>query len=179
MHLLCNLCITVASVWLPSMRSFVYHPYHALLSSPSSCPCLSIGDAIRGAYPGIDQNGFGFSTTDWDNDGCSPCIFGDIAQDECTFSKGGGWWYSRCGSASLNGDWHAAGEHLGWASGLHWLTWKGPAPYSARATRMMIKSVWGATSQKVWNSLLCLLSFMTSGLWCKVLESIHLNGTQP
>ncbi|XP_029681251.1 angiopoietin-related protein 5-like [Takifugu rubripes] len=99
------------------------------------------GDAIRGAYAGIDQNGFGFSTIDHDNDGCSPCIFGDISQMECSFSAGGGWWFSRCGSASLNGDWHPAGDHIGWASGLHWETWKTRAPYSLKATRMMIKSV--------------------------------------
>ncbi|KAG7215869.1 hypothetical protein INR49_021850 [Caranx melampygus] len=99
------------------------------------------GDAIRGAYTGIDQNGFGFSTIDRDNDGCSPCIFGDIGENECASSEGGGWWYSRCGSASLNGDWHPAGHHIGWASGVHWLTWKRPAPYSAKASRMMIKSV--------------------------------------
>ncbi|KAF7651446.1 hypothetical protein LDENG_00111160 [Lucifuga dentata] len=98
------------------------------------------GDAIRGVYMGIDQNGFGFSTIDKDNDGCSPCIFGDIAQEACTFSEGGGWWYSRCGSASLNGDWHPSGNHIGWASGLHWNTWKGRAPYSAKASQIMIKS---------------------------------------
>lgn len=99
------------------------------------------GDAIRGAYPGIDQNGYGFSTIDRDNDGCSPCIFGDIALRECASSEGGGWWYSRCGSASPNGIWHPAGQNTGWRSGLHWRTWKGPAPYSAKASRMMIKSV--------------------------------------
>ncbi|CAL8324186.1 unnamed protein product [Lota lota] len=99
------------------------------------------GDAIRGTYPGVDQNGFGFSTVDSDNDGCDPCIFGDIAEKKCATSSEGGWWYSRCGSASLNGEWHPKGDHLGWASGLHWLTWKGPAPYSAKATRMMIRSV--------------------------------------
>ncbi|XP_076578715.1 angiopoietin-related protein 5-like [Chaetodon auriga] len=98
------------------------------------------GDAIRGAYPGIDQNGFGFSTVDRDNDGC-PCIFGDILETSCTMSDGGGWWYSRCGSASLNGDWHPADDNIGWASGLHWETWKTHAPYSVKATRMMIKSV--------------------------------------
>ncbi|XP_047431866.1 angiopoietin-related protein 5-like isoform X1 [Mugil cephalus] len=98
------------------------------------------GDAIRGAYEGIDQNGYGFSTIDRDNDGCSPCIFGDIAENKCAFSEGGGWWYSKCGSASLNGEWHPTGDHIGWASGLHWLTWKPPAPYSAKASRMMIKS---------------------------------------
>ncbi|KAM9845710.1 angiopoietin-related protein 5-like isoform 2-T2 [Aulostomus maculatus] len=100
------------------------------------------GDAIRGAYSGIDQNGYGFSTWDRDNDGCSPCQFGDILENECASSEGGGgWWYSRCGSASLHGDWHPYGEHIGWASGLHWGTWKGPAPYSLKTTRMMIMSV--------------------------------------
>uniref|UniRef100_A0A3P9JPQ8 Fibrinogen C-terminal domain-containing protein n=1 Tax=Oryzias latipes TaxID=8090 RepID=A0A3P9JPQ8_ORYLA len=82
------------------------------------------GDAIRGAYPGSDQNGYGFSTSDHDSDGCNPCIFGDI--------------YSKCGSASLNGDWHPKGDNIFLSSGLHWGTWKGPAPYSVRATRMMI-----------------------------------------
>ncbi|XP_056133823.1 angiopoietin-4-like isoform X2 [Lampris incognitus] len=97
-------------------------------------------DAIRGAYAGIDQNGSGFSTFDRDNDGCSPCIFGDIAVAACSRTEGGGWWFSRCGSANLHGDWHPAGDNIGWASGLHWDTWKGAAPYSARATRMMIRS---------------------------------------
>ncbi|KAG5830446.1 hypothetical protein ANANG_G00310710 [Anguilla anguilla] len=104
------------------------------------------GDAIRGGlHPtaGNDQNGQGFSTLDRDNDGCAPCLFGDIAVDECSREEGrGGWWYSRCGSASLHGDWHPADNNLGWASGLHWGTWKGPAPYSARATRMMVKALY-------------------------------------
>ncbi|XP_037551566.1 angiopoietin-related protein 5 isoform X2 [Nematolebias whitei] len=98
------------------------------------------GDAIRGTYSGMDENGYGFSTVDRDNDGCSPCIFGDIAESQCAFSEGGGWWYSKCGSAALNGVWHPFNQHIGWASGLHWLTWKPPAPYSAKACRMMIKS---------------------------------------
>uniref|UniRef100_A0A8C3B148 Fibrinogen C-terminal domain-containing protein n=1 Tax=Cyclopterus lumpus TaxID=8103 RepID=A0A8C3B148_CYCLU len=99
------------------------------------------GDAIRGAYSGIDQNGFGFSTADQDNDGCHPCIFGDIAQNACTSSDTGGWWYSSCGSASLNGEWHPDGDHIFQSSGLHWRTWHGPVGYSMNATRMMIKSV--------------------------------------
>lgn len=99
------------------------------------------GDAIRGAYKGINQNGFGFSTFDHDNDGCTPCIFGDIAQSSCAESEGGGWWFSRCGSASLHGDYHQAGDHIGWASGLHWDTWKTAAPYSLKGTRMMVKPV--------------------------------------
>ncbi|KAM4711825.1 angiopoietin-related protein 5-like isoform 2-T2 [Anableps anableps] len=99
------------------------------------------GDAIRGTYKGIDQNGFGFSTMDRDNDGCSPCIFGDIARSHCAFLEGGGWWFSKCGSANLNGDWQPSGEHIGSVSGLQWLTWKLPVPYSAKGTRMMIKSM--------------------------------------
>lgn len=97
------------------------------------------GDAITGAYKGIDQNGFGFSTTDKDNDGCNPCIFGDIAMNACAQSEGGGWWFSKCGSASLHGEFHPGGDHIGWASGIHWDTWKTGAPYSLKATRMMIK----------------------------------------
>ncbi|KAK9541024.1 hypothetical protein VZT92_002110 [Zoarces viviparus] len=73
------------------------------------------GDAIRGAYSGIDQNGFGFSSVDCRSDGCSPCIIGDIDQIDCTSSDGGGWWFSRCGSVGLNGDWHPSGEHVDWA----------------------------------------------------------------
>ncbi|XP_036431244.1 fibrinogen-like protein 1 [Colossoma macropomum] len=99
------------------------------------------GDAIRGTYAGIDQNGYGFSTFDRDNDGCSPCIFGDIATNDCSAKNGGGWWFSRCGSANLHGDWHPGTANRFWASGLHWLTWRGPVPYSAKATRMMIKIV--------------------------------------
>lgn len=99
------------------------------------------GDAIRGAYAGIDQNGYGFSTYDRDNDGCSPCIFGDIAVEDCSTNEGGGWWFSRCGSADLHGDWHSKENNRGWASGLHWLTWRSPEPYSAKATRMMVKTI--------------------------------------
>ncbi|MCI4388941.1 hypothetical protein PGIGA_G00091760 [Pangasianodon gigas] len=99
------------------------------------------GDAIRGAYAGIDQNGYGFSTYDRDNDGCSPCIFGDIAVNDCSAKMGGGWWFSRCGSADLHGNWHSGGNNRGWASGLHWDTWRSPESYSAKATRMMVKTI--------------------------------------
>ncbi|XP_054911466.1 fibrinogen-like protein 1 [Poeciliopsis prolifica] len=98
------------------------------------------GDAIRFSKPCADQNGAGFSTVDRDNDKCSPCIHGDVAFNSCTVNNsGGGWWYSNCGSAALNGEWHYGNDPIGWSSGLHWLTWK-PMPYSAMITRMMIKS---------------------------------------
>ncbi|KAM8884850.1 angiopoietin-4-like [Synchiropus picturatus] len=64
--------------------------------------------------------------------------FGSLDENDCASTRRGGWWYSRCGSAELNGDWHELGNHLGWASGLHWDTWK--AHYSLKATRMMVKA---------------------------------------
>uniref|UniRef100_A0A3B3VL54 Fibrinogen C-terminal domain-containing protein n=1 Tax=Poecilia latipinna TaxID=48699 RepID=A0A3B3VL54_9TELE len=77
------------------------------------------GDAIRVAYPGIDQNGTGFSAFDRDN--CSPCIQGDIAFDSCTDNHGSGWWYSSCGESKSK-------EQVltGWAVGFKLtLFWKG------------------------------------------------------
>ncbi|XP_070409447.1 fibrinogen-like protein 1 [Nothobranchius furzeri] len=97
------------------------------------------GDAIRGISPDMDENGFGFSTLDRDNDGCSPCLFYDILVEECIMLQGGGWWYSKCGSASLNGDWYSSGDHTSWSSGLRWTTWKTPKTSSFKATRMMIR----------------------------------------
>ncbi|XP_037552160.1 fibrinogen-like protein 1 [Nematolebias whitei] len=99
------------------------------------------GDAIRGAYPGTEENGYGFTTIDRDNDGCNPCLVeGDIAIFSCVQIKSGAWWFSKCGSAALNGEWQPDGDNIGSSSGLHWLTWKFPQHYSAKATRMMIKS---------------------------------------
>lgn len=97
------------------------------------------GDAFRGTWPEQNQTGFGFSTVDRDNDGCDPCQYGDVLQNRCTDIKGGGWWYSTCGSAALHGDYHPEGDHIGWASGLVWRTWTGRIPYSLKATRMMVK----------------------------------------
>ncbi|XP_058883780.1 angiopoietin-related protein 5-like isoform X1 [Acipenser ruthenus] len=100
------------------------------------------GDAFQGTYPGIDQNGSAFSTRDRDNDGCNPCVFGDIAMMSCSELQGGsGWWFSRCGSANLNGDWHPRGDNIGWSSGVYWKSWKGPAPYSLRASVMKVKAL--------------------------------------
>ncbi|KAJ8374108.1 hypothetical protein SKAU_G00046880 [Synaphobranchus kaupii] len=98
------------------------------------------GDGIHGTLRESSQNSYGFTTKDRDHDGCTPCIADDIATDNCSLEKGkGGWWYSNCGSASLNGEWHPAGKNPGGGSGLHWHRWKGTSPYSYRATRMMIK----------------------------------------
>ncbi|CAN9508126.1 unnamed protein product [Ophioblennius macclurei] len=97
------------------------------------------GDAILGSYPGMDQRFSGFSTFDRDNDHCNPCIYGNAVVHKCAGTEGeGGWWFSTCGSANLNGKYHENGFHLGWNSGLHWRTWR--YDESLKATRMMIKS---------------------------------------
>uniref|UniRef100_UPI00358E3160 fibrinogen-like protein 1 n=1 Tax=Myxine glutinosa TaxID=7769 RepID=UPI00358E3160 len=82
------------------------------------------GDAFRGAYSGVDQNKFGFSTEDRDNDGCSPCIYGDIAFNSCVGEHEGGWWFSRCGSANLNGVWQKETNKQGYGTRVQWDTWR-------------------------------------------------------
>ncbi|XP_030044728.1 angiopoietin-related protein 5 isoform X2 [Microcaecilia unicolor] len=84
------------------------------------------GDAFRGLNDGDQdhksQEGSKFSTKDKDNDNCDPCFMGDIAFPSCSTSSG--WWFSSCGMANLNGQWHPQTNYIGWASGLHWKTWK-------------------------------------------------------
>ncbi|XP_029472837.1 fibrinogen-like protein 1 [Rhinatrema bivittatum] len=86
------------------------------------------GDAFRGQNDGEDlrsQDGSKFSTIDRDNDGCDPCIIGDIGYMSCSRGrKNSGWWFSSCGMADLNGEWHSQDDYRGWASGVHWETWK-------------------------------------------------------
>uniref|UniRef100_A0A672J779 Fibrinogen C-terminal domain-containing protein n=1 Tax=Salarias fasciatus TaxID=181472 RepID=A0A672J779_SALFA len=92
------------------------------------------GDAIRGRNPSDGQNGYGFSASDRDNDNCPVCIIRfDIAFGKCSDVYGGGWWFSGCGSANLNGPYRSGMKHQ-----LYWDTWKGH--HSLTATRMMIKS---------------------------------------
>uniref|UniRef100_A0A3Q1B7I1 Fibrinogen C-terminal domain-containing protein n=1 Tax=Amphiprion ocellaris TaxID=80972 RepID=A0A3Q1B7I1_AMPOC len=71
-----------------------------------------VGKYSGNAGTEVLKNGYGFSTTDRDNDGCSPCIFGDIAESDCSSSEGGGGWW----------DFHATGQHIFRCSGLHWRT---------------------------------------------------------
>ncbi|XP_029969926.1 angiopoietin-4-like [Salarias fasciatus] len=125
-------------------RKTAYAQYEKFnLGSPSTAYKLRIkgysgtaGDAIRGTNSEGDQTGFGFSTFDRDNDGCNYCIpFGGIASSRCADHPGGGWWFSDCGAAHLNGPFYADSGH----SGLRWSTWRGHHPI--KASRMMIKSL--------------------------------------
>ncbi|XP_029969978.1 angiopoietin-related protein 5-like [Salarias fasciatus] len=122
-------------------RETAYAEYEDFsLGSPSTAYKLNIGrysgtagDAIHGAKSEKSQNGFGFSTSDRDNDGCDNCNpFGHIPFDICTQFFGGGWWLSDCGSANLNGFYHP----IFGGTRLQWRTWIPPIA----ATRMMIKS---------------------------------------
>ncbi|CAN0016902.1 unnamed protein product [Lampetra planeri] len=98
------------------------------------------GDSFKGDREGEDQNGQKFSTMDSDSDACNPCIFGDIAVDSCSRERTqAGWWYSNCGAADLNGDWHPKGSHIGWASFVRWRMFSKVAPYSLKSSVMKIK----------------------------------------
>ncbi|ELT87485.1 hypothetical protein CAPTEDRAFT_198861 [Capitella teleta] len=80
------------------------------------------GDSLFG------HNGHTFSTIDQDND----AYFGD-----CAAQYKGGWWYSACHGASLNGP-YLNGPHTSYADGIEWNTWKGYY-YSLQFTEMKIR----------------------------------------
>nr|XP_033815099.1 angiopoietin-related protein 5-like [Geotrypetes seraphini] len=85
------------------------------------------GDAFRGQDNIQDyksQEGSKFSTIDMDNDDCNPCIRGDIAMNSCSQSHDSGWWFSACGMADLNGEWHSKDNYMDWESSIYWKTWK-------------------------------------------------------
>ncbi|XP_008109429.3 fibrinogen-like protein 1 [Anolis carolinensis] len=95
------------------------------------------GDAFRANSYSKKQDGYPFSTYDNDNDGCDPCIRGDIAFYSCAETQASGWWYSDCGLSDLNGDWHNQTECIGWASAISWDTWS--SYRSLLSTEMKVK----------------------------------------
>ncbi|KAF7246634.1 Angiopoietin-related protein 5, partial [Varanus komodoensis] len=83
------------------------------------------GDAFRGDHQSGSQNAHPFSTPDSDNDDCDICLRGDEAFSSCAGQLyGSGWWFSNCGQANLNGNWHPSSDCVGWVSGIYWETWR-------------------------------------------------------
>ncbi|XP_066489746.1 fibroleukin-like [Tiliqua scincoides] len=84
----------------------------------------NVGDAFRGEGHAGSQDGHYFSTIDEDNDDCTVCINRSQAYRSCARDLyGSGWWFSNCGMADLNGDWHPKTQCEGWLSGVNWETW--------------------------------------------------------
>ena len=76
------------------------------------------------------QRGAPFSTKDQDN---------DPDKRHCAVTFKGGWWYSLCRQANLNGL-YQPGPHSSHADGINWYHWKGDY-YSARRSEMKIRPV--------------------------------------
>ncbi|KAK3099722.1 hypothetical protein FSP39_008574, partial [Pinctada imbricata] len=67
-----------------------------------------------------------FSTKDMDND--------DLSFAHCADLYSGGWWWSNCGKANLNGNWGSTN----YKQGVFWDTWHGLS-YSMSNTMIMIQ----------------------------------------
>ena len=76
------------------------------------------------------QRGAPFSTKDQDN---------DPDKRHCARTFKGGWWYSLCRHANLNGL-YQPGPHSSHADGINWHHWKGDY-YSAKRSEMKIRPV--------------------------------------
>ena len=76
------------------------------------------------------QRGAPFSTKDQDN---------DPDKRHCARTFKGGWWYSLCRHANLNGL-YQPGPHSSKADGINWYHWKGDY-YSAKRSEMKIRPV--------------------------------------
>ena len=74
------------------------------------------------------HSGYKFSTKDQDN---------DISGDSCAVTFKGGWWYSKCHTANLNGL-YLKGDHTSYADGINWLPWRG-YHHSLKFTEMKMK----------------------------------------
>ncbi|CAJ0952905.1 unnamed protein product [Ranitomeya imitator] len=82
------------------------------------------GDSIGGL------SNIKFSTKDEDN---------DIYEGSCSLLYKGGWWYSNCHGANLNGLYHL-GAHTSYGDGINWFTGKGHN-YSYKHVEMKIREV--------------------------------------
>eukprot|EP00062_Callorhinchus_milii_P025929 gi/632987464/ref/XP_007882575.1/ PREDICTED: angiopoietin-related protein 4-like [Callorhinchus milii] len=107
------------------------YPFH--LGSEATHYTLSLGSAVSGSLRIAisPASGLRFSTRDQDH---------DLKLDSsCAQHLTGGWWFSSCGQANLNGRYFATRprQRLERKQGIFWKPWKG-RNYSLKATTMMI-----------------------------------------
>ena len=88
-----------------------------------------LGDALK------IHNGFGFTTTDFDNDAHSL---------NCAEEFRGAWWYEACHQANLNGL-YLGGNATSYGEGIVWSPWHGQY-YSLKATAMKIMTVYNEST---------------------------------
>merc|ERR550534_2879659 len=81
------------------------------------------GDSLSG------HNGFMFSTYDADN---------DVADSSCASTYHGAWWYSKCHSSNLNGEYRWFGETVPYARGVIWKSYK-DYYYSMKFVEMKVR----------------------------------------
>lgn len=94
------------------------------------------GDAFSGGSNFEQQwsaslNGMQFSTLDRDND--------RFLMGSCAEENKSGWWFNRCHTANLNGQYYKKGTYTGLSdNGIVWSTWRG-LWYSLKYTAMKIR----------------------------------------
>ncbi|XP_056394141.1 ficolin-1-like isoform X1 [Hyla sarda] len=94
---------------------------------------LIIG-SFQGGTAGDSMGGLSntkFSTKDEDND--------TFETSSCSQAHKGGWWYTKCHGANLNGLYHR-GEHTSYADGINWSSARG-YNYSFKQAEMKIRAV--------------------------------------
>ena len=107
----------LVKVLIPSKRLETQATFFVIIVYPGTA-----GDSF--SY----QRGAPFSTKDRDN---------DPDNRHCAVTFKGGWWYTTCRQANLNGLYHH-GTHKSHADGINWQHWKGDF-YSAKRSEMKIR----------------------------------------
>ncbi|XP_036379264.1 angiopoietin-related protein 5 [Megalops cyprinoides] len=103
----------------------------------------SAGDAFRGYSQEQNQDTAPFSTSDIDNDGCSPlCTFEGQAVESCSVQQNNtGWWFNQCGLSNLNGS--PLDSDLCTQPHIRWDTWtQNGVAVKIKAVTMKIKRVY-------------------------------------